>query len=208
LDHNASTEPRSRERGGLLTRLLLLLDKESKPLPVVDLDHLISTCKAAAPWHFAQANHRPLPALRRWWKLDASKHLQPRDAELYSSAEKFIYNPSAWVLHYKVGLKAGPVANLRLQADYRQEGTLLHRVLDLLLTATGKPVNWQTCSQPELYSWLEGIWPPLLDQEGANLLLPGKRADALRLLELGKHAIWELIFQLPVCPIRLPTRWA
>jgi hypothetical protein len=53
----------------------------------------------------------------RTGQLDASKHLQPRDAESYSSAEKFIYNPSAWVLHYKAGLKAGPVASLRLQAD-------------------------------------------------------------------------------------------
>jgi hypothetical protein len=180
----------------LLTRLFSLLDKASKPLPIVDLDYLVSAGKAAAPWHFAQANHRPLPALRRWWKLNVSEHLQPRDAESYSSAEKFIYNPSAWVLHYKAGLKTGPVASLRLQADYRQEGTLLHRVLDLLLATTGKSVDWQTCSQSELNSWMEEIWPPLLEQEGANLLLPGKRADALKLQELGKQAIWELIFQL------------
>jgi hypothetical protein len=192
-----------RERAGepvahhpLLTRLLSLLDKESKPLPIVDLDYLISTGKADAPWHFVQANHRPLPTLRRWWKLNASKHLQPRDVESYSSSEKFIYNPSAWVLHYKAGLKIGPVASLRLQDDYRQEGTLLHRVLDLLLAATGKSINWQTCSQSELNSWLEGIWPMLLEQEGANLLLLGKRSDALELLELGKQAIGELLFQL------------
>ena len=191
-----------RERAGepvahhpLLTRLLSLLDKESKPLPVVDLDHLISTGKADAPWHFVQVNHRPLPTLRRWWKTNTSEHLQPRDVESYSSAEKFIYDPSAWVLQYKAGLKAGPVASLRLQADYRQEGTLLHRMLDLLLVA-GNSINWQTCLQPELDSWLEGVWPPLLEQEGANLLLPGKRADALGLLELGRQAIWELLFQL------------
>ncbi len=191
-----------RERAGepvahhpLLTRLLSLLDKESKLLPVVDLDHLIFTGNADAPWHFVQVNHRPLPTLRRWWKTNTSEHLQPRDVESYSSAEKFIYDPSAWVLQYKAGLKAGPVASLRLQADYRQEGTLLHRMLDLLLVA-GNSINWQTCSQPELDSWLEGVWPPLLEQEGANLLLPGKRADALGLLELGRQAIWELLFQL------------
>jgi hypothetical protein len=142
-----------------------------------------------------QVNHRPLPTLRRWWKTNTSEHLQPRDVESYSSAEKFIYDPSAWVLQYKAGLKAGPVASLRLQADYRQEGALLHRMLDLLLVA-GNSINWQTCSQPELDSWLEGVWPPLLEQEGANLLLPGKRADALGLLELGRQAIWELLFQL------------
>ncbi|MBI3852566.1 MAG: PD-(D/E)XK nuclease family protein [Verrucomicrobia bacterium] len=191
-----------RERAGepvahhpLLTRLVSLLDKESKPLPVVDLDHLISTGKAAAPWHFVQVNHRPLPALSRWWKTNTSEHLQPREVESYSSAEKFIYDPSAWVLQYKAGLKAGPVASLRLQADYRQEGTLLHRMLDLLLVA-GNSINWQTCSQSELDSWLEGVWPPLLEQEGANLLLPGKRADALGLLELGRQAMWQLLFQL------------
>jgi len=192
-----------RERAGepvaqhpLLTRLLSLLDKESKPLPIVDLDYLISTGRADAPWHFTQLNHRSLPTLRRWWKLKSSEHLQPREVESYSSAEKFIYNPSAWVLHYKAGLKVGPIASLRLQADYRQEGTLLHRVLDLLLAATEKNTDWRTCSQSELNSWLEGTWPLLLEQEGANLLLPGKRADALGLLELGKLAIWELLFQL------------
>jgi hypothetical protein len=192
-----------RERAGepvaphpLLTRLLSLLHKESKPLPVVDFDSLISTGNADAPWHFVQQDHRPLPTLRRWWKLNASKHLQARDFESYSSAEKFIYNPSIWVLHYKAALKVGPVASLRLQDDYRQEGTLLHRILDILLAATGKSVNWQTCSQSELNSWLEEIWPPLLEQEGANLLLPGQRADALELLELGKLALWELLFQL------------
>jgi len=192
-----------RERAGepvahhpLLTRLLSLLDKGSKPLPVVDLDYLISAGKTDAPWHFAQVKHCPLPALRRWWKLETSEQLQPRDVESYSSAEKFIYNPSAWVLHYKAGLKAGPVASLRLEDDYRQEGTLLHRLLDLLLAATGKSINWQTCSQAELNSWLEGAWIPLLEQEGANLLLPGKRADALGLLELGKQSIWELLYQL------------
>ncbi len=192
-----------RERAGepvaqhpLLTRILSLLDKEGKPLPIVDLDHLISTGKAGTMWHFVEVNHRPLPTLRRWWRANASEHLQPRDVESYSSAEKFIYNPSAWVLQYKAGLKAGPVASLRLQADYRQEGTLLHRVLDLLLATAGNSINWQTCSQSELSSWLESVWRSLLEQEGANLLLPGKRADSLALLELGKQAIWELLFHL------------
>ncbi len=53
-----------RERAGepvahhpLLTRLVSLLHKDSKPLPVVDLDHLLSTGKADAPWHFVQVNH-------------------------------------------------------------------------------------------------------------------------------------------------------
>lgn len=179
----------------LLTRLVSLLDGESKPLPIIDLDQLISTGSGGTPWHFVQVNHRPLPMLRRWWKTNTSEHLQPRDIESYSSAEKFIYDPSAWVLQYKAGLKAGPVASLRLQADYRQEGTLLHRILDLLVAA-GNSLNWQTCSQLELDSWLESVWLSLLEQEGANLLMPGKRADALGLLELGKQAVWELMYQL------------
>ena len=192
-----------RERAGepvarhpLHTRILSLLDEQSAPLPIVDLDRILLAGKAKEPFQFVEFGHRAVPSFRRWWKLKTSLHLGPRSIESYSSAEKFIYSPYAWVLNYKAGLKAGPIASLRLKDDHRQKGTLLHRMLDFLLAAAAQDIDWRTCSQTALNSWLEALWPTLLEQEAANLLLPGKRADALGLLELGKLAMWELLRQL------------
>ena len=134
--------------------------------------------------------------MRRWWKLDVAKHLGPRNQESYSSAEKFIHSPYAWVLNYKAGLRAGPIASLRLQDGARQKGTLLHRLLDRLLGAPPTEINWLNTSQERLAKWIEGQWVQLLEQEGADLLLPGKRADAIALREMGKAALWELLQQL------------
>lgn len=192
-----------RERGGepvahhpMLVRLRSLLDADSEPLSVIDLDEVICSGTADAPWALERIDHRPLPAMRRWWKLNPSAQLPVRELESYSSCAKFIYDPCAWVLQYKAGLKSGPVAGLRLQDDFRQEGTLLHRILDLLLDASETSIDWRNCTQSEFNAWLDGIWNGLLETEGANLLLAGRIADGLALLETGKRAIWELLWQL------------
>ena len=192
-----------RQRGGnrvahhpLHARLLSLLEGKDPSLPTIDLDTAVATGKPSAPLKLRDIRHRPLPGLRRWWKLDVTKYLGPRTQESYSSAEKFVHSPYAWVLSYKAGLQSGPIASLRLQDAHRQRGTLLHRLLDLLLAAPSTEINWLTASQEILERWIEGQWLRLLEQEGADLLLPGKRADAIALREMGKSALWELLQQL------------
>jgi RecB family exonuclease len=183
-------------RHPLHARLLSMIDSKGKPLPVIDLDKAVSSGQAGDPFRFATVERRPLPTVRRWWKLRTSRHLGPRDQESYSSAEKFIYSPYAWVFRYKAGLQAGPMAGLRLQDDHRQKGTLLHRLLDLLLAAPASEVDWRNVSQPAFERWVDARWPALLEQEAANLLLPGKCADSLALLEQGKMALFDLLDQL------------
>lgn len=183
-------------RHPLHARLLSLIDSEEASLPVVDLDRALAAGQVAEPFQFSQVEHRPLPPLQRWWRLGSPGLLGPRTEESYSSAEKFIYSPYAWVLRYKAGLRAGPVASLRLQDDRRQKGTLLHRLLDLLLAAAPDENDWRSASQPALELWIERQWPVLLEQEAANLLLPGKRADSVELLELGKLAMCDLLRHL------------
>ncbi|MBM4094581.1 MAG: PD-(D/E)XK nuclease family protein, partial [Planctomycetes bacterium] len=145
---------------------------------------------------FTTVSYRSLPQLRRWWKLPSGRHLAGRDLESFSSLEKFIYSPYAWVLQHKAHLRAGPLSNLRLQPDSKLKGTLLHRLLDLVLAAPTAEIDWRTAIQPLLSSWLEGRWQTLLEQEGANLLLPGRIADGAALLESGKAALWELFQQM------------
>jgi RecB family exonuclease len=192
-----------RKRGGeLLTphplhaRLLSLIDPERGGLPTIDLDRALTSARGAEPFRFRQLKHKPLPALKRWWRLPNPRLLGERVEESYSSAEKFIYSPYAWVLRYKAGLRAGPMASLRPQEDRHLKGTLLHRLLDLLLAAAPAEIDWLSASPTALEQWIERQWPLLLEQEAANFLLPGKRAEGVELLELGKLAMWDLLRDL------------
>jgi RecB family exonuclease len=132
--------------------------------------------------------------LRRWWRLN--RPLDPRDRESYTSLEKFIYSPYAWVLRYKAKLKAGPLATVRLEGNTSLKGTLLHRLLELLLAERAEVIDWRTTTQLHLSHWLDNQWPRLLEQEGASLLLPGKVAEAAALLALARDALWELLRQV------------
>jgi hypothetical protein len=192
-----------RERAGeplarhpLHARLLSAVDSRGSPLPVIDLDKLLLSGQDLKPFRLATTQHRPLPSPRRWWRLKTSRHLGPRDEESYSSADKFIYSPYAWVLRYKANLHTGPMASLRLEDDRRQKGTLLHRLLDLLLAAPSAELDWRSVPQPALEKWIDLCWTTLLEQEAANLLLPGKRADSLALLDQGKSALAGLLIHL------------
>lgn len=191
-----------RMRGGepvpthpLQTRLVSFLAKGAA-LPEISLDQALAGQGSAKPFHFEPLAHRPLPPLRRWWKLSSGTQLGNRELESYTSAEKFIYSPYAWVLRYKAGLKAGPASELRLLDDRRQNGILIHRLVNLLLAAPPKDISWLTASREELSGWIGRRWKTLLEQEGANLLLPGKRADAAALRQTAELALWQLLQQL------------
>ena len=180
----------------LLARLLALTEGNPPRLPTRDLDRELFSQKALAPLVFTTLDHRPLPAPKRWWKLSDGKLLGARGTESYSSLEKFIYKPFGWVLNYPAKLQQGPVTSLKLKPDFALKGTLLHRMLDLLLASASTDVNWLACTRSDLDKWCDRSWPTLLEQEGATLLLPGNLADNLSLLELAKRALWELLQQL------------
>ena len=79
------------------------------PLPIFDLDRHLADPKAAPAWELISPKlydfpHLKLPGIRRWWKLSDGQYLDPRDRESFSSSEKFIFNPFAWVLQYNAKL--------------------------------------------------------------------------------------------------------
>ena len=179
----------------LQARLQALLAKDT-PLPLIDLDCALSGEAVPDLFDISNHKHRPLPPVRRWWKLASGEMLPPRSEESYSSLEKFIYSPYAWVLHYHARLRAGPLTKSRSHEGSRLKGTLLHRLLDLLLAAPEDQICWRNATQTQLNGWIENSWDTLLEQEGALLLLPGQRAESAALMATGKAALWQLLWQL------------
>jgi PD-(D/E)XK nuclease superfamily len=187
-------------------------------LPVLDVDqHLAeppaSSTPALARPTFANFSTRKLPKVQRWWKLPAGQHLCPRDFESFSSAEKFIFSPYAWVLKYKARLESGLLFANRIVNEPCQRGNLLHRLSELVFASTSS-LDWIKASRLQVHQSLETEWLKLLPAEGANLMLPGNRSQAESLFDQGERAIWSLIEYLReasvaktgvnVCPARIP----
>lgn len=183
-------------RQPLHSRLLALLETPSTGLPTHDFDTELCCRSSAPPIRFITQKHVPLPQPRRWWKLSSGRLLAARDRESYSSLEKLIYSPYAWVLRYHARIQPGPVPSMRPQSDSALKGTLLHRLLDLVLAAPASELDWRRATRPQLNAWLEKQWQGLLQQEGAIFLLPGRVADGVALLDAGQNALWELLEQL------------
>jgi hypothetical protein len=180
----------------LLTRIQAAVKGK---LPKIDLDAALQRKQVFGA---EMMGHASLPVARRWWKLKDGKHLGLRAAESFSSAEKFIYSPYAWVLDYKAVLRPGVLTQFRMQNENVLSGNLLHRLLDLLGDGPIKTGNWSTITEKELKEYLEKQWLVLLEQEGGALLLLGKQSEAAALLETGKQALWTLAQHLRTAQIR------
>ena len=174
-------------------------------LPIFDLDRHLTDPNAAPPLPLVAPKLYAFPRLRlagirRWWKLSGGQYLDPRDRESFSSSEKFIFNPTAWVLRYKAKLWNGRLLGTDLVCGGRQRGNLLHRLFELVF-ASVPPIDWQNASRSQMDLWLEKEWQKLLPMEGANLRLPGYKVIAEGLLDEGKRAIWVLIEHLRVAGV-------
>jgi hypothetical protein len=201
-----------KQRGGqalpshqLFARLLAVTEGNPPRLPTRDIDRELYQQQAEAPLTFTQLIHRPLPQPRRWWKLTDGKGLAARTRESYSSLEKFISTPFIWALMYPAKLQRGPVTTLHLRPDSALKGTLLHRLLDMLLVAPPAQIDWRTCLRPALENWCDQTWPELLEHEGATLLLPGNLSETLSLLDLGKRSLWELLQQMRAAKVTVAS---
>jgi hypothetical protein len=174
-------------------------------LPIFDLDRHLTDPNAAPPLPLVAPKLYAFPRLRlagirRWWKLSGGQYLNSRDRESFSSSEKFIFNPTAWVLRYKAKLWNGRLLGTDLVCGGRQRGNLLHRLFELVF-ASDPPIDWWNASRLQMDLWLEKEWQNLLPMEGANLRLPGYKVIAEGLLDEGKRAIWVLIEHLRVAGV-------
>jgi hypothetical protein len=185
----------------VINRLAALLEK-GKKLPTLDLDQTISATETSrsSRVRLIRIGHHPLAPARRWWKLPC--RIEPRTTpESFSSAEKFIFHPYAWVLTYKARLRPGLLWQDQLMDGGRQMGVLLHRVGDLLF-APEATVDWRASSREEFEEWLRPVFDQLIESEGCNLLILGRLAEQKQLLKLAQRSLWELVTQLRKANVR------
>jgi hypothetical protein len=180
----------------LLSRIQAVINGR---LPKIDLDSDLQRNRIA---NAETIGHLPLQVARRWWRLKDGERFGVRQAESFSSAEKFIYSPYAWVLDYKAVLRPGVLSQFRLRSENVLRGNLLHRLLDLLGEGPIKKGSWTAITEKELKEYVEKQWPILLEQEGATLLLLGKQSEAAALLDAAKQALWVLAQQLRAAEIQ------
>jgi hypothetical protein len=115
--------------------------------------------------------HHPLPKLRRWWHLPAEATIHWPEAASYSSLEQLLYNPYQWVLSYPARLRSSALLNL--PDDFRLLGNLAHRVVERLYRHEGS----QQWTQSKVLAWFDAHLDTIIREEGAVLLMPGKRAE-------------------------------
>lgn len=115
--------------------------------------------------------HRPLPARRRWWQLPEGVTLPWPESMSFTSLEQLIFNPYQWVLNYPARLR--PSTLLSLPNDFRLLGNLAHRVVERLYLEAGS-AQW---SHEQVMQWFDTHLDAIVGEEGAVLLMPGKRAE-------------------------------
>jgi hypothetical protein len=119
----------------------------------------------------ATVQHRPLPQRRRWWQLPAGAiHGWDRSAS-FSSLDQFFNNPCQWALNYPARLKASAV--LEVPGDFRLLGNLAHRMVEQLYRHDDA-ISW---SVQRVHQWFDQAVDRIVREEGAVLLMSGRRAD-------------------------------
>jgi ATP-dependent helicase/nuclease subunit B len=139
---------------------------------------------------------KPLPRLKRWWRLSDGKLLGPRKQESYTSLDGFIKSPYQWVLRHKAYLKAGNLAEL--PSGSLLKGSLVHRLFEDFFTAHKK---WKQLKEKQIIKWINDRLPVLLEEEGALLLQPGRAVKKAAFEETARHALITLISRLKAAKV-------
>ena len=145
----------------------------------------------------AAINHRPLPALKRWWKVNDAKLLDKRDQESYSSLDTFVKYPYQWVLRYKAKLEEGSLA--ALPAGNTLKGSLVHRLIEDFFDENK---DWNKLQKKQIKQWLNVKIPTLLEQEGAVLLGIGQTREREAFSQTADRALLALVGALKEAKIK------
>ena len=129
--------------------------------------------------------HVALPSRRRWWHLAAQATIPLRARESYSSLSAFLNAPYQWVLKYAARLNP---SNLLAVADANLlYGNLAHRLIDRFFRTSGS----LALRGEALRAWFSREFETVVAEEGAVLLMPGRRGDYERLRSSLERAIAE-----------------
>lgn len=121
--------------------------------------------------HIESVPHTPLPQSRRWWQLPVETALFKNARASFSSLESYLFNPYQWVLKYPARLKASNI--LSVSDGFQLEGSLAHRIVELFFALPSA----LRMTEAEVLAWFEDVFPQLIAEEGAVLLMQGRRSD-------------------------------
>lgn len=147
------------------------------------LEALISSQAGRDLQHVA---HAPLPQRRRWWQLPREVTIARRASESYSSLNLFLNAPHQWVLKYAARLN--PSNLLAVTDRNRLYGNLAHRIVDRFFHVG----NAHELCGDALAGWLSQEFESVVAEEGAVLLMPGRRMDRERLRAALGRALEEI----------------
>ena len=147
----------------------LMIDALVRGAPVKTLETMLT----APPNDDAcqPVGHLPLPVRRRWWQLPAAIEIPKRSRDSFSSLELFVFNPYQWLLKYPAGLR--PSRILDVSDNFRLFGNLAHGLAETYF----KQAKLSAISETEFLAWFDSTFERLVAEEGAVLLMPGRRSD-------------------------------
>ena len=144
-----------------------------------------------------EVTHTSLPQRSRWWRLPPEVKISPRPQESYSSLNAFLNSPYQWVLKYKARINP---SNLLAVADENLlYGNLAHRLIDRFFRTDGA----QALRSDALKDWFSREFATVVAEEGAVLLMPGRRSDYERLRSVLERAIEEIQRQFVAAGVNL-----
>jgi hypothetical protein len=120
-------------------------------------------------------------------ELKQINELPERAEESFTSLESLFYYPYKWAFKYPLGLY--PSESLQMVDDKRLFGNLAHRLFEQLFMNT----SYWSENESFIQQWLMNSIPPLLEQEGATLLLYGKEPERVSLIKKLSHALITFI---------------
>jgi RecB family exonuclease len=139
----------------------------------------------------SQLTPRTLPPKVRWWQLPESATLPQRQAESFSSLDKYIHSPYQWLLDYAAKIRPGSLASVN--DGNLLKGSLAHRLYEEFLNAHPKIT---TINSGDIASWVDEHIETLLQQEGALLLEPGRQAECERFITQVQDSLTALVDHL------------
>lgn len=132
-----------------------------------------------------------LPPKSRWWQLLSDTALLKRSTESYSSLDAYINSPYQWLLRYAAKVEPGSL--IAIADGNLLKGNLAHRLYQQFFTLHP---DIAAIDSTLASTWVNQYTPILLEQEGAVLLEPGRKAEGEHFIDLLRHSLSVLVEQL------------
>lgn len=160
----------------------LMIEALIAKVPITPLEAILTEEDANHP----PVPHTPLPVRRRWWQLPEELDIQKKGRDSFSSLELLLFNPYQWLLKYPAALR--PSRILSVSNDFLLYGNLAHSLVEKFFNQAAS----LAVSDSDFLAWFSIEFDHIVLEEGAVLLMPGRRSD----LESFRIRLCESMCQL------------